>query len=81
MRRPDVLTIVLKLMELRMYSLSWAIRSKPEWQQNILDQSIMEKWRKEALDQQEGLRVEQKLTKNMVRTIRRLFLTFLMQSR
>ncbi|KAJ7910268.1 hypothetical protein B0H13DRAFT_2012690 [Mycena leptocephala] len=54
------------LAELRMYGLSWAIRSKPEWQRKILDQSIMEKWRKEALDQQEGLQVEQKLTKNMV---------------
>jgi hypothetical protein len=59
-----------------MYGLSWAIRSKPEWQRKILDQSIMEKWRKEALDQQEGLQVEQKLTKNMVRTIQRLFRPF-----
>ncbi|KAJ7911050.1 hypothetical protein B0H13DRAFT_2010372 [Mycena leptocephala] len=56
------------LAELRMYGLSWAIRSKPEWQRKILDQSIMEKWRKEALDQQEDSRVEQKLTKNMVLT-------------
>ncbi|KAJ7174274.1 hypothetical protein C8R46DRAFT_1161108 [Mycena filopes] len=54
------------LAELRMYALSWAIRSKPEWQRKMLDQSIMEKWRKEALDQQEALLLAEKLTQNMV---------------
>ncbi|KAJ7047947.1 hypothetical protein C8F04DRAFT_1247547 [Mycena alexandri] len=54
------------LAELRMYTLSWAIRSKPEWQRKVADPSIMEKWRTEALDQQEGLRDEDKLTPNMV---------------
>ncbi|KAJ7190216.1 hypothetical protein GGX14DRAFT_483562 [Mycena pura] len=54
------------LAELRMYGLSWAIRSKPEWQRKILDPAILEKWRKEALDQQEGLLAHKKLTKNMV---------------
>ncbi|KAF7330975.1 hypothetical protein MVEN_02437600 [Mycena venus] len=54
------------LAELRMYGLSWAIRSKPNWQCKISDPSIVEKWRKEALDQQEGLRVERKLTPNMI---------------
>ncbi|KAJ6544145.1 hypothetical protein B0H19DRAFT_1169749 [Mycena capillaripes] len=54
------------LAELRMYALSWAIRSKPEWQSKISDPSLMEKYRKEARDQQEGLQVEQKLTENMV---------------
>ncbi|KAJ6544148.1 hypothetical protein B0H19DRAFT_1267451 [Mycena capillaripes] len=49
-----------------MYALSWAIRSKPEWQSKISDPSILEKYRKGALDQQEGLRAEQKLTENMV---------------
>ncbi|KAJ7790686.1 hypothetical protein B0H14DRAFT_3568993 [Mycena olivaceomarginata] len=38
-----------------MYGLSWAIRSKPEWQRKITDPSIVEKWRTEALDQQEGI--------------------------
>lgn len=52
-----------------MYGLSWTIRSKPEWQRKMSDPAIMEKWRKEALDQQDGLPVEQKLTKNMVRKI------------
>ncbi|KAJ7822522.1 hypothetical protein B0H14DRAFT_3731695 [Mycena olivaceomarginata] len=43
-----------QLAELHMYGLSWAIRSKPEWQRKITDPSIVEKWRTEALDQQEG---------------------------
>ncbi|KAJ7122793.1 hypothetical protein C8R44DRAFT_621154 [Mycena epipterygia] len=54
------------LAELRMYSLSWAIRSKPEWQRKITDPGIMNKWRKEALDQQDGLPLQQKLTPNMI---------------
>ncbi|KAJ7907397.1 hypothetical protein B0H13DRAFT_2502390 [Mycena leptocephala] len=49
-----------------MYGLSWTIRSKPEWQHKISDSSIVEKWRKEALDQQQTLPVEQKLTPNMI---------------
>ncbi|KAJ7159169.1 hypothetical protein C8R43DRAFT_994974 [Mycena crocata] len=54
------------LAELHMYGLSWAIRSKPDWQRKISDPVIMQKWRKEALDQQEDLPLEQKLTPNMV---------------
>ncbi|KAF8146493.1 hypothetical protein K438DRAFT_1734716 [Mycena galopus ATCC 62051] len=54
------------LAELRMYGLSWAIRSKPEWQRKISDPAIVEKWRKEALDQQESLKVEKRLTPNMI---------------
>ncbi|KAJ7982958.1 hypothetical protein DFH06DRAFT_1440513, partial [Mycena polygramma] len=54
------------LAEMRMYALSWAIRSKPEWQRKITDPTIMEKWRKEALDQQAGLRIEEQMTANMV---------------
>ncbi|KAJ6553919.1 hypothetical protein DFH09DRAFT_1166249 [Mycena vulgaris] len=54
------------LAELRMYGLSWAIRSKPDWQRKMADPVIMEKWRKEALDQQEDLHVNQKMTVNMV---------------
>jgi hypothetical protein len=57
-----------QLAELRMYGLSWAIRNKPEWQRKISDPSVVEKWRKEAMDQQEGVRVEKRLTPNMVRT-------------
>ncbi|KAJ7499569.1 hypothetical protein FB451DRAFT_1347700 [Mycena latifolia] len=55
-----------KLAELRMYGLSWAIRSKPEWQRKMCDPLIMEKWRKEALEQQEGLHINEKITTNMV---------------
>ncbi|KAJ7145794.1 hypothetical protein C8R44DRAFT_755899 [Mycena epipterygia] len=54
------------LAELRMYALSWAIRSKPGWRHKILDQMILEKWRKEALEQQEPLPLEEKMTINMV---------------
>ncbi|KAJ7638379.1 hypothetical protein FB45DRAFT_1023175 [Roridomyces roridus] len=54
------------LAELRMYGLSWAIRSKPEWQRKITDATIMEKWRQEALDQQENTPVEQKMTPKMI---------------
>ncbi|KAJ7213212.1 hypothetical protein B0H12DRAFT_1194877 [Mycena haematopus] len=49
-----------------MYGLSWAIRSKSEWQRKISDPAIMEKWREEALHQQDGLKVEQKLSPNMI---------------
>ncbi|KAJ7699664.1 hypothetical protein B0H17DRAFT_1328251 [Mycena rosella] len=52
--------------ELRMYALSWAIRSKPEWQRKIIDSVIMDKWRKEALDQQEALHINEKRTPNMI---------------
>jgi hypothetical protein len=34
-----------------MYELSWAIRSKPEWQRKAADPEIREKWRREALEQ------------------------------
>ncbi|KAJ7477040.1 hypothetical protein B0H11DRAFT_1308233 [Mycena galericulata] len=54
------------LAEMRMYALSWAIRSKPEWQRKMKDPVILERWRKEALEQQEHLPVEEKLTLNMV---------------
>ncbi|KAJ7031095.1 hypothetical protein C8F04DRAFT_1211549 [Mycena alexandri] len=55
-----------QLAELRMYALSWAIRSKPEWQRKISDPIILGKWRKEALDQQNALRIEERLTLNMI---------------
>jgi hypothetical protein len=49
-----------------MYALSWAIRSKPEWRIKMQDPVILEKWRKEALEQQEPLPLEYKMTPNMV---------------
>ncbi|KAJ7086428.1 hypothetical protein B0H15DRAFT_349221 [Mycena belliarum] len=41
----------LTLWELAMYELSWALRSKPEWQRKAADPEIRAKWRKEALEQ------------------------------
>ncbi|KAJ7216278.1 hypothetical protein B0H12DRAFT_1154159 [Mycena haematopus] len=35
-----------------MYQLSWALRSKPEWQRKATDPEIRTKWRQEALQQQ-----------------------------
>ncbi|KAJ7163480.1 hypothetical protein C8R43DRAFT_989779 [Mycena crocata] len=39
------------LSELAMYELSWAIRSKPEWQRKAADPEIRAKWRQEAVEQ------------------------------
>ncbi|KAJ6510571.1 hypothetical protein C8R45DRAFT_1059730 [Mycena sanguinolenta] len=38
--------------ELLMYQLSWAIRSKPDWQRKAADPEIRRKWHQEALQQQ-----------------------------
>ncbi|KAJ6510585.1 hypothetical protein C8R45DRAFT_964573 [Mycena sanguinolenta] len=38
--------------ELTMCELSWALRSKPEWQRKAADPEIRSKWRQEALQQQ-----------------------------
>ncbi|KAF7331521.1 hypothetical protein MKEN_00031000 [Mycena kentingensis (nom. inval.)] len=54
------------LAELRMYALSWAIRSKPQWRSKIEDTAILEKWRAEAVDQQQGLLKYKKLNKHMI---------------
>ncbi|KAJ7482202.1 hypothetical protein B0H11DRAFT_2173252 [Mycena galericulata] len=54
------------LAELRMYALSWAIRAKPGWRHKMENVEILEKWRKEALEQQEPLPLEKKMTSNMV---------------
>ncbi|KAJ7302343.1 hypothetical protein DFH08DRAFT_794525 [Mycena albidolilacea] len=50
--------------ELTMYELSWALRSKPEWQRKAADLEIRGKWRQEALEQQAGSRVP--LTERMI---------------
>ncbi|KAJ7693239.1 hypothetical protein B0H17DRAFT_933169, partial [Mycena rosella] len=55
-----------KLTELRMYKLSWAIRSKEEWQDKMEDPDIRERWRAHVLDQQEDVPVEERLTSNMI---------------
>ncbi|KAJ7079364.1 hypothetical protein C8R43DRAFT_1177718 [Mycena crocata] len=54
------------LAELRMYALSWALRSKPKWQRKANDPIISSKWRREALEQQEPLGRTEKLTETMV---------------
>ncbi|KAJ7688952.1 hypothetical protein B0H17DRAFT_645604 [Mycena rosella] len=41
----------LTLFELAMYELSWALRSKPEWQRKAADPELRAKWRQEALEQ------------------------------
>ncbi|KAF7361404.1 hypothetical protein MSAN_01173500 [Mycena sanguinolenta] len=38
--------------ELTMCELSWALRSKPDWQRKAADPEIRNKWRQEALEQQ-----------------------------
>ncbi|KAF7342828.1 hypothetical protein MSAN_01998800 [Mycena sanguinolenta] len=55
-----------RLAELRMYSLSWAIRIKPDWQRKASDPEILSKWRQEALDQQSPLEYDKRMTEKMV---------------
>ncbi|KAJ6558315.1 hypothetical protein B0H19DRAFT_1292351 [Mycena capillaripes] len=56
------------LAELRMYELSWALRSKPDRQRKASDPEILSKRRREALEQQESgdLDLDEKLTEKMV---------------
>ncbi|KAJ7747649.1 hypothetical protein DFH07DRAFT_923784 [Mycena maculata] len=54
------------LAELRMYELSWVLRSKPEWQPKAADPHILSKWRREALEQQESVSYGARLTAKMV---------------
>jgi hypothetical protein len=49
-----------------MYQLSWALRSKPDWQRKASDPTILSKWRREALEQQQPLRLGNRLTEKMV---------------
>ncbi|KAJ7734898.1 hypothetical protein B0H14DRAFT_3097648 [Mycena olivaceomarginata] len=55
-----------RLAELRMYTLSWAIQIKPDWQRKASDPEILSKRRQEALDQQSPLEYDKKLTEEMV---------------
>ncbi|KAJ6474162.1 hypothetical protein C8R45DRAFT_935569 [Mycena sanguinolenta] len=47
-----------------MYTLSWAIRIKPNWQRKASDPEILSKWRQEALDQQSPLQYDKRMTEN-----------------
>ena len=55
-----------------MYELSWAIRSKPDWQRKAADPEIRGKWRKEALEQAaagSGARLTEKMvSENLIST-------------
>ncbi|KAJ7860519.1 hypothetical protein B0H13DRAFT_2073789, partial [Mycena leptocephala] len=52
--------------ELRMYELSWVLRSKPDWQRKASDPQILAKWRREALDQQESIGFDKRMTEKMI---------------
>ncbi|KDQ16766.1 hypothetical protein BOTBODRAFT_106669 [Botryobasidium botryosum FD-172 SS1] len=54
------------VIELKMNSLSSALRDKPSWIQKSQNPSIIAKWREEILMQQEGLPEENQLTHSMV---------------
>lgn len=56
----------MQLVELEMMKLSWAIRSKKDWQLKMQRDDIVVKWKTEAVASQEGLTRDIKLTKNMV---------------
>jgi len=58
-----------QIVELRMCALSHHIREKPNWWEKVKDQVIVEKWREEALQQEEAgeLPPSRKLTPTMVR--------------
>ena len=62
-------------MELRMCALSNAIREKPNWWEKIKDPALVEKWKQEALDQQEAEHRIRRLTKRAVNIPRHLPLT------
>jgi len=53
---------------MRMCALSNAIREKPNWWEKIKDPALVEKWKQEAFDQQEGELRFRQLTKRMVST-------------
>ncbi|KAH8809570.1 hypothetical protein DL96DRAFT_1685780 [Flagelloscypha sp. PMI_526] len=52
--------------EVKMIALSWALRQKPNWQDKILDETILKKWSDEAIASQEGIVREKKLTEKMI---------------
>ena len=51
---------------MRMCALSNVIREKLNWWEKIRDPALVEKWKQEALDQQEGEYRTRQLTKRMV---------------
>lgn len=62
-----------QIVELLMCALSNCIREKPDWWEKIKDDTIVEKWREEALEQaEENDEPGWDLTPGMVRTAYRL---------
>ena len=53
---------------MRMCALSNAIREKPDWWEKIKDPALVEKWTREALDQQKNEYRIRQLTRRMVIT-------------
>jgi CHASE3 domain sensor protein len=49
-----------------MYELSWALRTKPDWQRKAKDPEIQRKWRAEAMDEDIDAYKHEKLSKKMV---------------
>ena len=49
-----------------MMKLSWAIRSKNDWQHKMKQDNIMSKWKEEAISSQQDITRDIKLTTNMV---------------
>ena len=66
----------MQLVELEMMKLSWAIRSKRDWQIKMKDQNILDKWKKEAFSSQEGLTRDVVLTEKMVTAFESLRILF-----
>jgi len=68
-RRCKFLTSLHQLLELRMCALSHHIREKPNWWEKAKDEVIVEKWRGEALQQEEekGETPSRRLTTVMVK--------------
>ncbi|KAH8798077.1 hypothetical protein DL96DRAFT_1781872 [Flagelloscypha sp. PMI_526] len=52
--------------EVQMIALSWSLRQKPNWQEKIKDETILKKWKNEALASQEGVLREMKVTEKMI---------------
>ncbi|KAG8694898.1 hypothetical protein FRC08_008195 [Ceratobasidium sp. 394] len=66
----DDVTPAKPLVELEMTKLSAALRSKPSWWTKFRDQDILAKWRAEALEKAEHMRVSCRLCPQRARWVR-----------
>ena len=69
---PRFLYLFHQIVELRMCALSSHIREKPNWWEKVKDETIVERWRGEALQEDVNERPEWKLTSGMVNLATRL---------